>query len=113
MAQSFKFTKTLLTRFIREAAPITIQDTIVKGLYFRVGKGQTVFRFQRRIKGSRKCPLTVTIGVYPVVSIDEARAKALDYANKCEAGIDLRMELLKERSAAAADTVSLPSLGWR
>ena len=102
MVQAFKFTKTLLTGFLDEAEPITIKDTTVKGLYFTVGEERSVFTFEKRIKGSKKSAPTITIGAFPAISVDEARAKAHYYANQCENGIDPRVEIAEARAVAEA-----------
>ena len=87
---SFKFSKAKLAALIHANKPITVKDTVLSGLKFKVGPKRSVFQFEKRISGRIGSPVTLTIGAFPAISVKEARQKAHEWANLCEKGIDPR-----------------------
>jgi hypothetical protein len=96
--------KILLTdRFIRAIKPTgkraIVWDTAVPGFCVIVsGAGKIDFAAIRRMPGARE-PKTWRLGLFPVMSLAEGRAAALDALRDIAAGIDPRKK--KEASAAA------------
>jgi integrase len=92
MAKSFRFNKTKLLTLIRQGDPTTVRDTEEKSLRFKVGKKRSVFLFEKRISGRKNTPpVTITIGAFPAITIDEARWETRRLANLCEKGVDPRV----------------------
>ena len=84
MARTIRFNKTTLTTLVREHHTKTTKDSEVPGLQFKVGAKRSVFQFEKRISGRKGSPITMTIGAFPVISIEEARQEARRLANLCE-----------------------------
>ncbi len=85
-----RFNKTKLLSLVHDGQTVIVKDSEVNGLKFKVGQVRTVFQFEKRISGCKGSPITVTIGAFPIVSIDEARQEARRLANLCEKGLDPR-----------------------
>lgn len=90
-----RFNKTTLSRLMDRVGK-KFKDSEVAGLQFRVGKKRAVFYFEKRIANSSRSALTMKIGAFPVVSIDQARRQAREWANLCERGIDPRSQRRQE-----------------
>ena len=102
MAQKKRFNKTLLTGLIQAQQKVTLHDTEVSGLKFTVGSKRSTFQFEKRISGRKGSPITITIGAFPAISIDEARQEARKLANLCEKGLDPRQ--VKQQQAGDCST---------
>ena len=87
---SFKFSKAKLAVLVSAQKPVTVKDSVVSGLKFKVGPKRSVFQFEKRISGRFGSPVTLTIGAFPAISVKEARQKAHEWANLCEKGLDPR-----------------------
>lgn len=75
MDKKFNFTKEKLESLPIPADRETYQDAKVAGLTIRITKnGTKSFSFFRRIKGGE--PIRVTLGKYPLISIENARLEA-------------------------------------
>ncbi len=85
-----RFNKTKLLSLVHDGQAVIVKDAEVNGLKFKVGQVRTVFQFEKRISGRKGSPITVTIGAFPIISIDEARREARRLANLCEKGLDPR-----------------------
>lgn len=94
VTKAVRFNKTSLTSFVQEGACITLKDTVVSGLKFKVGKRRSVFQFEKRISGHKGAPITITItiGAFPAIPVDQARQEAYRLARLCEQGIDPRIQ---------------------
>ena len=90
MTQELRLNKTTLMTLSRSGSSAIVKDTQVSGLKFRTGPKRSVFQFEKRISGKKGSPVTVTIGSFPAVSIEEARQEARRMANLCERGVDPR-----------------------
>ena len=88
--RAVRFNKTILVALMREGKNHVIRDTVAAGLKFRVGPKRSVFLFEKRISGIKGAPITITIGAFPMVTIEQARQLARKLANLCERGIDPR-----------------------
>lgn len=55
------------------------------GLYLLVNQTNKYFRMDYRFQGKRK---TLALGVYPTVTLKEARQRCLDAKNKLANGVD-------------------------
>ena len=87
---TIKFTKTALTGLIKSGVRLTVNDTEIVGLKFKIGTKRSSFIFEKRISGSHAAAVRITIGSFPAISVDEARVEAYRLANLCERGIDPR-----------------------
>lgn len=75
MNKKFNFTKEKLDNLPIPTNRETYQDAKVAGLVIRVSKtGSKSFSFFRRVKGGE--PIRVTLGKYPLISIENARLEA-------------------------------------
>ncbi len=91
MATAFRFNKSNLLALVKQGETTTVRDTEEKGLRFKVGKQRSVFLFEKRISGRKKTPpVTITIGAFPAITLEEARQQARVLASLCEKGIDPR-----------------------
>ena len=73
-AFSFHFTKSRLARLSYAQTRSQIyRDTDVRGLRLKVGKRRKTFNFVKRIKGSFNSPVTLTLGTFPSMTIEDAR----------------------------------------
>jgi len=98
MAKAFRFNKTKLHSLVNQAESTTVRDTEENSLRFKVGKKRSVFLFEKRISGRKNTPpVTITIGAFPAISIDEARQESRRLTNLCERGIDPRESREKEQ----------------
>ena len=93
---TIKFTKTALTGLVKSGVRLTVNDTEITGLKFKIGGKRSSFIFEKRVSGSSAAAIRITIGSFPAISVDEARTEAYRLANLCERGIDPR----KPRQAA-------------
>ena len=87
---AIRFNKTALRAYVAEGQSIILKDTEVIGLKFKVGKRRSAFQFEKRISGRKGAPITITIGAFPAISIEDARQQARGYATLCEKGLDPR-----------------------
>ncbi len=92
MAEKKRFNKTLLSSLIKEQQKVTVSDSEVAGLKFTVGSKRSTFHFEKRISGKKGSPITINLGAFPAISIEEARQEARRLANLCEKGRDPRKE---------------------
>ena len=89
--KSIRFNKSNLTAFSQAKKAIIVRDTEISGLKFKAGAKRSVFQFEKRVSGKKNAPaITITIGAFPAISLDEARQEARRLANLCERGIDPR-----------------------
>ena len=88
--QSLKFTKSALSNLIKSGLCLTVKDTEITGLKFTIGPKRKSFVFEKRIVGSKKAAVTIRLGSFPAISVEEARIEAYRLANLCEQGIDPR-----------------------
>ncbi len=93
MSKKQRFNKTLLSTLVRENVRGTISDSEASGLKFTVGKTRSTFHFEKRISGRKGSAITITLGAFPAISIEEARQEARRLANLCEKGVDPRQHL--------------------
>ena len=110
-SKAVRFNKTNLSSLVRDfglgaASETIVKDTEVAGLKFRVGTKRSVFLFEKRICGRKGSPVTITIGAFPAISIEEARQEARRLANLCEKGIDPREEK-KQEAAQQSEKILL------
>ena len=88
-----RFNKSNLKVLAHDNKKIVVRDSEITGLKFKVGTKRSVFLFEKRICGNKKASaVTITIGAYPAISIEEARQEARRLANLCERGIDPRKQ---------------------
>ena len=92
MASKIRFNKSTLAALVRAGVAITVRDSEVPGLKFEVRPQRSVFQFEKRISGRKGSAITMTLGAFPAVPIEEARQEARRLANHCERGIDPRNE---------------------
>lgn len=91
--EAVRFNKSTLGALVKAGESITVKDTEVSDLKFKVGKKRSVFFFEKRISGKPKqSAVTITMGAFPAISIEDARQAARKLASKCEMGIDPRDE---------------------
>jgi integrase len=101
-------------RFIKktlDALPIGLKrvryyDEGMDGLVLEVAQtGIKVFRVYKKIKG-RTSPVTITLGRYPAMSIENARAQALENLNRLSVGINPNVVAKVDRvSSVSLETV--------
>ena len=108
--QSLKFTKSALSNLIKSGLCLTVKDTEITGLKFTIGPKRKCFVFEKRILGSKKAAVTIRLGSFPAVSVEEARIEAYRLANLCEQGIDPRKPRQKQQTGSA---VTFQALGDR
>lgn len=83
-----KFTKSAINRIPTPNKTVVYSDTEIIGFLLKVGRRRKTFALEKRIKGRQGSARTFTLGVYPNMSVDEARLKARNYSNLCEQGIN-------------------------
>lgn len=88
--EAIRFNKTKLNNLVSEKKPVLVKDTEERTLFFKVGKVRSVFQFEKRIAGNAGSPVTITIGAFPSLSVDEARQEARRLVTLCEKGLDPR-----------------------
>ena len=103
-----KFTKTALIGLVKSGVRLTVNDTEITGLKFKIGSKRSSFIFEKRISGSRAAAIRITIGSFPAISVDEARTEAYRLANLCERGIDPRKP--RKTAVVGASDVTLQTL---
>jgi integrase len=90
--------KTLTDRLLRTLKADTA-DAVVPGLAVRIGAaGQKTFVLIGRYPGRRN-PTRRAVGVYPAISLEQARDTARDWIALIKRGIDPAMEVAIEREA--------------
>lgn len=108
-------TKELTDLEIKQAAPTDKNYKLVdgEGLYVLVKKnGSKLFQYDYRFAGKRK---TLSLGVYPTVSLKLAREKLRDAKDKLASNIDPSQAKQLERSKAienAANTFAVIAKDW-
>ncbi len=90
MTSTIRFTVNRLESFVKSKEQVTIRDTEVAGLRFKVGKVRATFYFEKRIKNKKGAPITITLGAFPAIKLEDARQEARRLANLCEKGTDPR-----------------------
>ncbi|MBK4733687.1 integrase family protein [Noviherbaspirillum pedocola] len=96
----FDFTKKLLLDLpFTNGKQVVYYDTKTKGLGIRVGKRTKTFFVYRRVKGGR--PVRITIGEFPLISLEDAKIAANKNSADLSQGID-RIKLEKEAAAVKA-----------
>lgn len=83
-----KFTKSAINKIPTPEKSAVYSDTEIIGFLLKVGRRRKTFALEKRIKGRKGAARTFTLGVYPNMSVDEARLKARNYSNLCEQGIN-------------------------
>lgn len=82
MSNKLKFTKAILTQLATPAKRTRYYDTDVAGLVCDVTpKGKKVFRVYKRLK-HQSSPLSVTLGAFPDMTIEQARNSARETLNQ-------------------------------
>ena len=95
--KAFRFNKSNLKALVQDSKIGVVRDTEINGLKFKVGARRSVFLFEKRVSGKKSAPaVTITIGAFPAVGLDEARQEARRLANLCERGIDPREDWKSE-----------------
>ena len=95
--KTIRFNKSNLTALVYDNKVGAVRDTEISGLKFKVGTKRAVFQFEKRVSGKKNAPaITISIGAFPAISVDEARQEARRLANLCERGIDPREERREE-----------------
>ena len=91
MAQKIKFSDTAIKNLsLSDGKRVYYQDLGQPGLFLRVGKADKVFCLIKRLKGG---PVReVTIGPFPILSVFEARDRALKLLKDIQEGIDPKKE---------------------
>jgi integrase len=83
----------------KDGAPYDVRDTEVRGLRVRVmGSGERTFVLLARY-GRNANPTRRALGSYPVMSLAEAREKAIRWKNQIKAGVDPSTEEERQRRA--------------
>ncbi|KJZ11958.1 hypothetical protein TW85_16430 [Marinomonas sp. S3726] len=83
-----KFTKEAINSLEAIDKRIRVKDTKIDGLLIEVlPSGRKSFRVYKRVKG-KNAPVSVTLGQFPAVSIENARKKALAVLDKLAHGIN-------------------------
>jgi integrase len=86
MAQKIKFSDTAIKNLPLSDKRLYFQDLGQPGLFVRVGKADKVFCLIKRLKGG---PVReMTIGPFPILSVFEARDRALKLLKEIHEGID-------------------------
>lgn len=89
-----KFTKKSLSAipFSANQKITKYSDTEFGGLKLKVGKKRKTFFMEKRIRGKGSTSVLMTLGTFPSLPIDDARAQAKHLASLCERGIDPRQK---------------------
>jgi len=95
--QAIRFNKSNLTARVQHSRFGVVRDVEISGLKFKAGAKRSVFFFEKRISGKNAPAITITIGAFPAISVEEARQEARRLANLCERGIDPRKKETVER----------------
>ena len=91
MSKSFRFNKSSLLALVKTEDSTIVRDSLEKGLKFKVGKQRSVFIFEKRTSGKTMYPpVTITIGAFPAISIEDARQETRRLSTLCEQGQDPR-----------------------
>jgi len=90
MAQKIKFSDTAIKNLPLSEKRLYFQDLGQPGLFLRVGNRDKVFCLIKRLKGG---PVReVTIGPFPILSVFDARDRALKLLKDIQEGIDPKKE---------------------
>jgi len=82
--QAIRFNKSNLTARVHHNKFEVVRDVEISGLKFKAGAKRSVFYFEKRISGKTAPAITITLGAFPAVSVEEARQEARRLANLCE-----------------------------
>lgn len=83
-----KFTKSAINKMPTPEKTSIYCDTEIVGFLLKVGRRRKTFVLEKRIKGRKGSARSFTLGVFPNMTVDEARLKARNYSNLCEQGIN-------------------------
>jgi integrase len=86
MATKIRFSDTAIKNLPLSDKRLYFQDIGQPGLFLRVGKADKVFCLIKRLKGGPVRELT--IGPFPIISVFEARDRALELLKDIQKGID-------------------------
>ena len=88
-----RFTKAFLAKlpFSSNKNPMICADTVVRGLKFKVGMSRKTFLLEKRIRGRQGSAITIKLGTFPNLSLEEARKIGRRYISLCERGFDPRV----------------------
>lgn len=88
MQTKFRFNKTTIDQISTPDKRLRLRDTGVEGLVLELSpSGTRTFRVYKKIKG-QSSPVTVTLGKYPGLSIENARKQAIDALNRISGGVN-------------------------
>jgi len=88
MDTKFRFTKATIDKFQMPEKRLRLRDTAQEGLILELApSGSHTFRVYKKIKG-RSSPVTVTLGKYPGISIENARKQAIAVLNEIGCGVN-------------------------
>ncbi len=88
METKFRFNKKTIDQIPIPAQRLRLYDTGVAGLILELSPaGSKTFRVYRKIKG-QQVPVTVTLGKYPALSIENARRQAIEKLEVLSCGVN-------------------------
>jgi integrase len=88
MQTKFRFNKTSIDQIPTPEKRLRLRDAGVEGLVLEMApSGSRTFRVYKKIKGQTS-PVTVTLGKYPGMSIENARKQAIEALNRISGGIN-------------------------
>lgn len=88
MQTKFRFNKTTIDQILTPETRLRLRDTGVEGLVLELApSGSRTFRVYKKIKGQNS-PVTVTLGKYPGMSIENARKRAMEALNDISGGVN-------------------------
>lgn len=88
---------------------IVISDTEIRGFRVVVGERSTSYILEKRIKGVTRSTTKLTIGSFPLMSVEEARRTALAWSLACDKGIDPRANEPTAKKQRSADQFGVRS----
>jgi len=68
--------------------PILFKDAAIRGFKVKVGKTRKTFILEKRIHGEKRSARIFVLGLFPTISVRDARRMAQEYSTCCERGID-------------------------
>lgn len=99
MQVKFRFNKTTIEQIPTPEKRMRLRDTGTEGLVLELApSGSRTFRVYKKIKGQTS-PVTVTLGKYPGMSIENARKKAMEALNEISGGVNPNEVLRAKRQA--------------
>lgn len=107
MQKRQKLTKTVVDKATVpvDKDQVFIRDTELKGFALRITRsGSKAFVVEKRVEGKNR---RSTLGVYPQITVEQARRKAMESLGKMSFGVDITEEKRADRSRAEQERITV------